>query len=245
MITDHETVEYFNKYVPEYSLERFDHIVGFLNSHATAESRLMDVGCGLGNTLDYIKTKTPIQHVSGIDVAENVLVKAKERLGCETFRGSVIDTAFMEGISKKYDFVLLAAVLHHLIGNTRRQSMRLSELAVENALRLVTPGGYLMVFEPVIYPALSAALLFHTKRIVTKFTSSRVQLFDKWNNIGAPVISYYTNEKLRAMIERVSGCRILDMNVEEKGVNLLWRAGGIRRRLDTTLVAQKATAGGV
>lgn len=238
-LTDRDTVDYFDRRVTEYSLARFDHAVAFLNAEASAASSFLDIGCGTGNILERILNETPIRTVAGIDPAPNCVEKTKQRLACSAYVGSILDSEFVQGLGLQFDFALIASVVHHLIGETRQASVERAQLAIEHSLRLVRPGGYLIVFEPGVYPPRAAVALFHTKRFVTRFTSRRVQLFDKWNNIGAPVISYYTDEELAGMLERNRGCRIVDRHVEDIHVNILWRLGGIRRRINTTLVAQR------
>ena len=240
--TDRETVEYFNKEAPEYSLGRFEYATRFIDSKAGQHSSFLDVGCGVGNILELVRNQTPVSEVAGIDVAETVLAKARERLGCDTYLGSILDTDCIDGIPKQYDFVLIASVIHHLVGDSRSLSVRNAQVAVTNTLKLTKPGGYVILYEPGIYPEWTGAALFHTKRLVTRFTTKRVQLLDKWNNIGAPVISYYTDEQLKRMIGELSDARIVDVHVEDAHVNFLWRMAGIRRRINTTIIIQNASA---
>jgi hypothetical protein len=107
------------------------------------------------------------------------------------------------------------------------------------------------VYEPGISPAWTGFLLFYAKRLVTRFISRRVQLFDKWNNIGAPVISYLTSGQLTKLVEDAwGGGALIDRRVESMHVNLLWRACGITRRTNTTLILRRVgkndeAAGGI
>jgi 2-polyprenyl-3-methyl-5-hydroxy-6-metoxy-1,4-benzoquinol methylase len=240
--TDRETVEYFNKEAPEYSLGRFEYAIRFIQSHGDENSSFLDVGCGVGNILELVRNQTSVSEVAGIDVAETVLAKARERLGCDTYLGSIVDSESIESIPKQYDFVLIASVVHHLVGDTRGLSVRNAQVAVTNTLKLTKPGGYVILYEPGIYPEWTGAALFQTKRLVTKFTTKRVQLLDKWNNIGAPVISYYTDEQLQRMIGELPDVRIVDVHVEDAHVNFLWRVAGIRRRINTTIIIQDSSA---
>ncbi len=98
------------------------------------------------------------------------------------------------------------------------------------------PGGALFVLEPVFYPALTMSLVFYVKRAVTTITTRRVQLFDRWNNLGAPVVSYYTNEELRRMTEADPRSELLAVRSVPGRITALQRAALIYRREDTTLV---------
>ena len=57
----------------------------------------------------------------------------------------------------------------------------------------------MVVLEPVFYPPWTMDLVFYTKKAAATVTSRRFEILDQWNNLGAPVVSYYTNEDLREM----------------------------------------------
>jgi hypothetical protein len=58
---DRRTVEYFARYALEYGTERFRYASEFIKSHASAESALVEVGCGLGDILEYIRRETRLR----------------------------------------------------------------------------------------------------------------------------------------------------------------------------------------
>jgi SAM-dependent methyltransferase len=233
------TVDYFEKNTPEYSVGRIAHAVKAINRLCSESASLVDIGCGTGNILDFIKNETPLQSVCGIDVSPNCLAKTKERVGCETFLGSILDSDFVETLGARYDFGILAAVLHHLVGRTREESKRLALSAIRNSLTLLNDGGYLFIIEPVFYPPFIMDLVFSVKEFVTMLTSMRVEILDKWNNIGAPLVSYYTIEQLIRMIRRIGHCEILEIDIEERNLTTLFRLALIRRRSDVTIILKK------
>ena len=61
------------------------------------------------------------------------------------------------------------------------------------------------------------------------------------NNIGAPVVSYYSNEALIDMLERNEDCVIETKRFDRERVTPVMRLGLITRRMDTTIVARKIT----
>jgi hypothetical protein len=130
-------------------------------------------------------------------------------------------------------------VLHHLIGRTRRASRERARLALANAVSLVRPGGHVMVIEPVFYPPWVMDVVFHVKRVAVRLTARRLELFDAWNNIGAPVVSYYTNEDLRRMVADDPRAEVLELRSVPAYLSSLQRAAFIRRREDTTLVIRR------
>jgi SAM-dependent methyltransferase len=237
--------EYFDREVATYSPGRLDHIIKFLADNATENHALLDVGCGTGNILAEILTRTPIKTVAGLDVSPRCLDRTKQRLGCTTYLGSILDTFYIEQFLPRFEFVLISAVLHHLVSSSRNDSLRHMEHAVQNAFTAVRPEGYLMIFEPGIFPAWASALLYQTKRTVTRFTSKRLQLFDKWNNIGAPVILFLTDIQLRTLLMRSIDGYICESFIDEAPVNKLWRLAGITCRFNMTFIIQKTPGHGL
>lgn len=238
-VKDEKTINYFNKNIPEYSLERLKYAIKIINKHYQKNSSLIDIGCGAGNVLEFIKSKTKLQNLCGLDVSQRYLEKVRKRLNCDTLLGSVLDDSFMHKMGKKYDFVLLVAVLHHLIGKARKESKAYALLAIANASKLLNSGGYLIVVEPTFSPSLACDIIFYIKKIVTTLVRGRLNLFSSAYNIAMPVVSYYTNKQLIEMISRVKHCKVIDKKVEEKRVRFLWRWIFIRQRTTTTIVVRK------
>ena len=202
----------------------------------------MDVGCGSGNVLAYLREATGLRRLAGIDVSPRYLEQARERVGCETHLGSILDASLVERLGGRFDFAVLGAVLHHLVGRTRRASRERARLALAHAVSLVRPGGHVIVHEPVFYPPWTMDLVFYVKTLAVKLTSRRLELFDQWNNLGAPVVSYYTNEELRQMVAEDPRAELLDLQSVPAYLSSLQRAAFIRRREDTTLVVRRRDA---
>jgi SAM-dependent methyltransferase len=238
---NNDTAFYFDKYTPEYSVDKLVYAVAAVNRYGPQGGSLIDIGCGTGNTLEFIKSKTALKNLYGMDVSQNCLRKAKESINCDTFLGSILDSSFIEKIPQRFDCALLSAVLHHLIGKTRRESRNYSLSAILNCLKLLKENGHLIIVEPTFYPSIAMDIIFYIKRLSTKITSRRISIFGKWNNIGAPVVSYFTDEQLLEMISGIRHCRIVETNIEEKNLSLLCRLALIKRRRDTTIVVRKTT----
>ena len=198
---DPQTVAYFDEHVPEYSVQRLQHAADWISEHKRSDSSIVDVGCGAGNTLAFLQESTGIESVVGIEVSENCLKQTHEQVGCTTYHGSILDSQFVRTIEPKFDFAIVAAVLHHLIGRSRRDCRRYASQAITNAVALLRPGGHVVVLEPVFRPPIVMDAVFYGKKLVTSFTTARIPLFGYWNNIGAPVVSYYDAPKVRAMLE--------------------------------------------
>jgi SAM-dependent methyltransferase len=142
----------------------------------------------------------------------------------------------------RFDFAILGAVLHHLVGRTRHASRERARLALVHALSLVRPGGHLLILEPAFYPSWMMDVAFYVKTLAVKLTARRLELFDRWNNLGAPVVSYYSNEELRQMAAQDPRAELLDLQSTPAYLSSLQRAAFIRRREDTTLVVRRRAA---
>lgn len=235
---DTATIEYFDSHTPEYSLDRLDHAASFIRANATPESKLLDVGCGVGNTLEFMAREAGIGHIAGLDVSAKILAQTRDRLGCTAFHGSILDHELVESIGPEFDFVVVAATLHHLIGDNRRDSKERARLAVQNSLSLVRRGGHLVIHEPIYAPRASTWLLFWVKKGLTAVTSKRISVGGYWANIGPPVVSYLTNDELLAMARGAAAGEVVDTHSERSDPPLIARP--VLRRWDTTVVLRKA-----
>lgn len=236
---DAGTEAYFDTWTPDYDAARFAPAGEWIRRLRGEDSSLVDVGCGNGNVLAYLREATGLRRLTGLDVSPRYLEQARERAGCETHMGSILDPDLVGRLEGRFDFAVLGAVLHHLIGRTRRASRDRARMALANAVSLVRPGGHVLVLEPVFYPPWMMDVVFHVKKIAATLTSRRLELSDRWNNLGAPVVSYYTNEELREMVADDPRAELLELRSIPAYLSSLQRAAFIRRREDTTLVIRR------
>lgn len=239
--SDAETVAYFDEHVPEYSADRLRPAARFIAEQATPSASVVDIGCGVGNTLAFIAAETGIEKVAGIDVSRKCLEKTRQRLDCATYQGSILDRGFVEGLEDRFDFGIVAAVLHHLVGRTRRESRQNAMLAIENSLRLLRPGGHLIIHEPVFSPRPAMDAVFHLKRGVMRLTQERVGVLGYWGNIGAPLVSYYGVEELREMVAGVPAVSTVREWVEPERLAAPLRYVPLMKRASATLVVRNGS----
>jgi SAM-dependent methyltransferase len=204
--SDADTVAYFDSHVPEYSAERLEVTADLIRKRADAESELIDLGCGAGNTLAFLAEQTPITRFAALDVSQNLLDKAVEVVACEPILGSALDPAIAARLAGRFDFAVLSAVLHHLVGATRAESRRNAVDAVANAITMLAPGGTLIIHEPVFEPKLAMDAVFWLKRGLSRVSGNRrVPVLGYWGNLGAPVVSYYSDAELARIIAEAGG----------------------------------------
>ena len=103
------TALYFDNHTPEYSTDCLDYAIATINRYGKADCTLVDIGCGTGNSLALLRSRMPLNHLMGIDVSSNSLVKAKERSGCDALVGSILDPNFVHGIVQRPEAQLVLA----------------------------------------------------------------------------------------------------------------------------------------
>jgi SAM-dependent methyltransferase len=193
---DKTTLSYFDNNTPNYTAKRYKSIIDFIKQQKKENAYLIDVGCGDGTVLKAFKDETNISNFAGMDISKNYLKLAEDKVGCDTFHGSILDDDLVNKIDKKFDYVIVGAILHHLIGDSRKESKELAKKALENAFGLLSARGHLIISEPTYSPKESMDRVFNIKNFITKFTDDRVNILGYANNIGAPVVSYYDKDIL-------------------------------------------------
>jgi SAM-dependent methyltransferase len=237
-VYDEHVVGYFDKFTPEYSVERYQDIVSMLRKLKTPRATLLDIGCGAGNILDLVKRECGISKLYGIDVSSKYVELTRARMNCPVWLGSIVDDGFVGSLPHKFDFIMMGAVLHHIVSGTRKGSRSLAQKAVMNSLSLLNNNGYLIIHEPTFGPRYLMDLVFYIKVIFSSMSNERISLFNNvWNNIGAPVVSYYSIPELHQMVE-YSGGLVVDSRHEQPNIPELFRKLGIKR-MDSTLLVQR------
>jgi len=234
-MADH-TAGYFESHSQDYSIRRFSHIIQWVSDRVGPDDALFDIGCGTGQTLQAM-SDAGVGRLAGCDVAIAALERARARVDFEPFQGSILDDDFVADHSGRYRFVTMSAVVHHLVGRTRRGSRRLAEQAIVNAFELLQPGGELVLIEACYSPSWAAGALFWAKRATSLVFRNRLEL-GRGNNLGPPVVSFYTPEALDRILQS-SGARLVESVDEPHAIKRLPRLLGLRASWDSSrLVAR-------
>ena len=126
-------IDTYNKIAIEFSRTRYYIWAGvkeFLDS-LQPKSTLADIGCGNGKNMLYRKDLETI----GVDLCEGFIQICKEK-GLKVIMGSITDIPLE---SNSIDNVISIAVVHHL------NSVELRIKAISELLRIVKPGGFVMI----------------------------------------------------------------------------------------------------
>ncbi|KAI7863935.1 S-adenosyl-L-methionine-dependent methyltransferase [Spinellus fusiger] len=136
-----------------------------------------DVGCGNGK---YLKVN-PSLVVLGSDRSSNLIRIVNER-GLE---GMVADSLRLPYRAKTFDFVISIAVIHHFSTPERRL------LAIEELLRILRPGGRLLVF---------VWALEQTKFSKRKFEADKQDVFVPWTLSKKPSQEEETSQPSESVV---------------------------------------------
>jgi SAM-dependent methyltransferase len=211
---DKKTRIYFDSITPHYDPNKIISILNFIKSHANKDSSLVDLGCGDGAILQLIKQQTEIVNLYGLDISETYINKVCQTIGCKTILGSILEEGFVSNNLNRFDFAILVSVLHHLIGKNRVDSQEFALKALENSIKIIKPGGYLIIFEPAHEPKIIMDIIFYIKKFFSVFYEGRIEVFQKWFNLGNPIVSYYTPYQLNKMVASLSEAQLIEKNIE-------------------------------
>ena len=192
--------EFFDRFTPSYDDRRVDFMIDELTRLGPG-ARVIDLGCGDGSVLRYLSGRVPDLEVVGVDPSPNYVERGRAD-GLDVRTGSILDPDLRDEVGDGYDAVLVVAVLHHLVGRSRRQSRDFVRQALANAAGLLAPGGRLLIYEPTYRPRLGMDVLFLVKSLAVRlFGNRRIELGRRWLNIGAPLVSYYSTDELAAVLD--------------------------------------------
>jgi ubiquinone/menaquinone biosynthesis C-methylase UbiE len=129
--------------------------------------RVLDVGCGSGTLLIWLKQATPAASVTGIDADAKILVRARQKA-----RQARTEIAFDQGLAfalpyadGTYDRVVSSLLFHHLQPEDKRATLR-------EIHRVLVPGGELHVAD-FGRPNRLLRLMFYVVQLLDGFENTR------------------------------------------------------------------------
>lgn len=233
---ERHTASYFERHAHDYDPTRLRTAITWISELHREGDGLFDVGCGTGQLIAAMHD-AGLRNLAGCDLARSQLSTAGDRVPFTAYRNSILDDGFASGLAGRFRFVTMAAVIHHLVGSTRGRSRDLARGAVRNALGLLQSGGYLVIVEPTFEPRWAMAALYWVKRVLSP-SGRRVEV-GKWNNLGAPLVSYYGRDELAELVNDAGG-RVTRREDSESTLRRLPRMLGVRGRWMTTLLVRAA-----
>lgn len=179
-----------NVHLPYHQRSQAHHrLLAALAARYTPAGRVMEVGCGLGYSLEELHRLRPDLKLCGADQDEVCLEQTRGRLP-ELDAVRMGEEGFdVASLGDGYETVLMSHVLEHL--------PRPAE-AVERLLGVVSPGGHLILGVP--NPVTPLNFLFAMLR-VRRVNPGHMQIWDRghWanfleNRVGAEVVEYAHDE---------------------------------------------------
>jgi SAM-dependent methyltransferase len=143
------------------------YIVNALKDIRKPEINVLDVGGGMGSVGHVLAEASDKVYV---DVVDNSALAKKHFLRHSKLR-LIYDDFLNVGTRKKYDAIIFRTVLHHIIGNSARETLKAQHKAVAKARDMLTDDGRLMIIEnfydPVITEDLSGEIIFQCTKLKT------------------------------------------------------------------------------
>jgi cyclopropane fatty-acyl-phospholipid synthase-like methyltransferase len=122
MTIDHQrdTADIYNRYVKEYvskfmNLSLYKDTFNYIIDNVPLNGSVLELGCGPGNVIKYLKSKRTDLNIFGIDIAPE-MIKEAERQNPDS-RFEVMDIKDAYNIKEKFDAVIAAFCLPYLSYN--------------------------------------------------------------------------------------------------------------------------------
>jgi SAM-dependent methyltransferase len=128
-----EEPEYFHRYKIEELVKRYQ------AKGLPMPSRILDFGCGIGNSIPHLKAAFPAAQITGLDVSQRSLEIAQGRFpDAADYR--LYDGTGAPGADHEFDLVFSACVFHHIEAAEHGAIFR----RLRNSL---SPNGAMAIFE--------------------------------------------------------------------------------------------------
>ncbi len=113
-----------------------------IKTHNPNIRNVLDVGCGNGRFLKFLRENTDNFTYLGIDHSSNFISECQNKLADENsyfMRFDIANDDFTKIANEKYDLISLIAVLHHIPGNSNRIDL------IKQLSKLLKPKGIIVL----------------------------------------------------------------------------------------------------
>jgi SAM-dependent methyltransferase len=128
-----ESPDYFARY-------KIVEIARRLRSLGVAPKRVLDFGCGIGNSAPHLREAFPQAQITGVDVSEKSLAVARARFGGAAEFVAYDPNSAPPGPSEGYDLIFSACVFHHIEAAEHEAIFR-------RLHERLAPSGVMTIFE--------------------------------------------------------------------------------------------------
>lgn len=133
--------------------------------------KILDIGCGDGSFIKSVLTEGIHADFIGVDISIKMLKMAKNSLessGVQLLAADGFKMPLKPG--SKFDLIHIDSVLHHLIGKTRAESVRLIDLFCKQLKDRLSENGSIVVEEiyyvSYIFPQITSSLIFYGLKLL-------------------------------------------------------------------------------
>lgn len=139
--------------------------------------RILDIGCGTGETLTYLKKKFPKTILYGIDTSNRAIKYSQSRGHKKVIKASALKLPYK---NNSMDVVLLLDVLEHI---------KQDKKVIEEAKRILRKGGYIFIASPALPFIWSKhdSLQGHVRR----YTRRDIRLLAQINKMKVERLGYF------------------------------------------------------
>ncbi|MBN1400412.1 MAG: class I SAM-dependent methyltransferase [Anaerolineae bacterium] len=187
---------------------------------------ILDVGCGLGLYTDRFRARS--EHVYGVDIDPDKVRQVRKRWP-QVAEGSAEDLPYPNGF---FDVVFSNEVLEHVQDD---------RAAVEEACRVLKPGGHLVIFTPNRwYPFETHGFYWRGQYHYGNIPLVNY-LPNRWRDRLCPHVRAYTRRELRALLDACEGRTIVHRGVFAGYDNIVARHPRLGRLLQKASYALERT----
>ena len=188
-----ENYEFYNK-----DLNHHDHdFLMFIKNNKNRNGALLDVGGGSGNFSKLVVNNFPDFYVTIIDPSRKLLSRI-DNPKINKIIGKLPDDI---SLNRKYDYIHMKEVLHHIIGKTVSDSNNLLKDSLNSLKPFLNEEGYLMInelyYEGFLFPKLPSYIIFYLLLLQRKFN---LKIPSSEFIVGLQVY-FYTRKELKLILE--------------------------------------------
>jgi 2-polyprenyl-3-methyl-5-hydroxy-6-metoxy-1,4-benzoquinol methylase len=158
--------------------------------------KLMDVGGGCGIFSSGVLDRFPSMDITLVDPSEKLLAKADKRV--HKVNGTLPNSLNVNG---KFDYIHMHSVIHHLVGDSIKDSKNILKDSLLALRELLTDGGYLFLvdifYDSYVLPSLTRTAIFYMLK-------AQKQLGIKIPHrafLEGLEVCFYTRDELRSILE--------------------------------------------
>jgi SAM-dependent methyltransferase len=140
-------------------------MLDFIYRYASKGDRILEVGGGSGAFLDLVLENSNMKDSCNLELAFSSYKNQANKSIC-LMGGDALNLPFKES---SFDWVVIKNLLHHLVGRTRGESKKNAKKAVEELIRVLKDGGYVIILDQYNKNTYFSSFLFYLTMVFSIF----------------------------------------------------------------------------